>query len=210
MLKPFAFLPDLDKMPNVNKGAVFHYITKLNRAEIAFRYVTNSKLRKAINLVPWLASQLKDKTLDYEATLLKGKEDAKVKTALSKFRNGGYLTYIPDDEQYKMTEYWATAVETYTSRKGDCDDGAVLLYVVLRKAGVPMDRLYVVAGDVVGGGHCYVVYIAENGLEYAIDWCYWPLESLAMSKPYRANPNYFNGEKEWVRFNEEGNYNVKK
>ena len=74
---------------------------------------------------------------------------------------------------------------------------------------MPDYQVYVVAGDVVGGGHCYVTYLSDNGIEYPVDWCYWFSESIRFKIPYSSREEYYYGEKEWFRFNSSGSYKLK-
>jgi len=55
------------------------------------------------------------------------------------------VTYVTDPEQYRRADYWATPMETLKSKKGDCEDFAILKYFALRHLGVPADKMFVVA-----------------------------------------------------------------
>lgn len=95
-------------------------------------------------------------------------------------------TYTGDKVKWRMPDYWQPADLTHSLRTGDCEDGAALIYVLARKAGVPMERLYFVAGDVLGGGHAWVWYFP---VEYplnpvALDWCYWFEKGAMGSRPF--------------------------
>jgi len=85
------------------------------------------------------------------------------------------ISYTSDDKQYKIGEYWATANETLRSKEGDCEDGAILIYVLCRLKGIPANRLWIMAGDVQGGGHSWVAYKPKNYPlnPVFLDWCYW-------------------------------------
>jgi hypothetical protein len=113
------------------------------------------------------------------------------------------LTYVGDQSIWDIGEKWQTAQETATRwyiwdstdnnklffvgegltppskyvnafRAGDCEDGAILMYVLCRLKGIPANRLYLCAGDVIGGGHCWLSY---KPIKYPLnsvflDWCY--------------------------------------
>ena len=92
------------------------------------------------------------------------------------------IKYIPDNLQWKLPEYWQTPQETLTLRKGDCEDGALLICALARYKGVPSNRVVIFAGDVYDatsitkkGGHCWCGYRAtEYPLNWCfMDWCYW-------------------------------------
>lgn len=84
-----------------------------------------------------------------------------------------YMTYISDKTVWKVPEYWQNVEETIKKRTGDCEDGAILILTLCRLAGIPSNRIFLRCGDVVGGGHAYVVYRANNGKLYTLDWCYY-------------------------------------
>ena len=55
------------------------------------------------------------------------------------------VTYVTDPEQYHRADYWATPMETLSSKKGDCEDFAILKYFALRHLNVPANDMFVVA-----------------------------------------------------------------
>ena len=85
------------------------------------------------------------------------------------------IKYVGDMTQWKTPEYWQSPVETIGLRTGDCEDGAILMYALCRLSGIPANRLMLLAGDVVGGGHCYLAYRPQiNPIAFTfLDWCYW-------------------------------------
>ncbi len=85
------------------------------------------------------------------------------------------IKYISDSVQYKTSEYWAGPGETMASKKGDCEDGAILIYCLCRAADVPANQIFINAGVVQGGGHAWVRYISQNYpyVQFYLDWCYW-------------------------------------
>lgn len=112
------------------------------------------------------------------------------------------IVYTKDDVTWKVSEKWQTPSETWELKTGDCEDGAVLIYSLLKYIDISDNRLRIVAGDVVGGGHCYLVWLSnEDGLEYVVDWCYWYNVSVKFSSPYHELTNYYNGTREWFSFN---------
>jgi len=60
------------------------------------------------------------------------------------------VTYTSDMETSGMREYWASPLETINSKKGDCEDFAILKYYAMRYLDVPADRLYIVGVGVHG------------------------------------------------------------
>jgi len=88
------------------------------------------------------------------------------------------ITYDTDDNMYAQPEFWQHPEITHQMRKGDCEDGALLLASLLRVAGIPAYRVKVCAGWVKSKkgteGHAYVIYLADDNKWYTLDWCYWP------------------------------------
>ena len=84
------------------------------------------------------------------------------------------IEYVSDINQYKQVEYWAPALDTLLNKKGDCEDGAVLIYCLAKLSGIPTNQLQIVAGSVDGGSHCWVRYVSEKYPynSFYIDWCY--------------------------------------
>lgn len=117
----------------------------------------------------------------------------------------GNITYIPDKTQYKNNEYWAFGYETLASKRGDCEDGAILLYEILRKNGLPAWKIRLSVGYVkVNGknvGHAYVTYYCEEANKWvALDWCYWPSTlNINLRPSYNDMPKYLGV---WFSFNE--------
>ena len=90
-----------------------------------------------------------------------------------------YVNYVGDEVQFKRPETWMFAFETWKRRRGDCEDGAILLANMMLKSGIPYWRIRLNAGDVEGGGHCWVTYLREEDDKwYILDWCYWPEDSV--------------------------------
>lgn len=129
-------------------------------------YVMNSDYRKAVNVKTWIKEQQIPSILETELC------DAIVLNELKiTIRN---LEYAGDKKSWKILEYWQTIFETQLRKTGDCEDGAVLLYTNLRMKGVPANRLLLMCGDVVGGGHCWLAYRPDDyPLNWVfLDWCY--------------------------------------
>lgn len=131
------------------------------------------------DVVSWLNSAYEaDKVLCYQivkANGLKGStHDISVRRCLDFVKRR--IEYTSDTIQYKKLEYWATPDETWKSKKGDCEDGAILIYCLARACDVPLDRLFIGAGDVQGGGHAWVMYKSNRFpfVWYFLDWCFYP------------------------------------
>jgi hypothetical protein len=108
--------------------------------------------------------------------------------------------YTSDTSQFKDDETWLFAFETSNLKKGDCEDGAIYLANILLSNGVPYWRIRLNAGDVQGGGHCWVTYLRESDNKWIVlDWCYWPDESIEMNLLWDAAEKYFDI---WFSFNQ--------
>lgn len=196
----------LKKMPNVNRDELFTGVQKLGFLRSWIYYVVDRNYRKSVSVRDWYVDWIAKG--EFVAPQFDANLSQKDKCLLALAWVKSQVTYTGDTEQWGVIEKWSLPTETLATRKGDCEDGAILLAEVLRQNGIPSNQLYIVAGDVVGGGHCYVVWVSDDDLlEYALDWCYWSRDSLV--KPYALNANYFKGSREWFRFNWDGSY-VKK
>lgn len=195
----------LDQMPRVrdNKEVLFEGISKLNWFDTIIYYVIDSDARKAVNLKNWYGNWAANHTPLELPTFGHHHSDV-VALECTKWV-ARTIKYTGDTELWRMKEKWMLPDETLRLKKGDCEDGAILLYYLLRYHGFSDHQVRVVAGDVRGGGHAYVSYISEQtGVEYVLDWCYWPSDSLVV--PYGLNDNYFRGQREWFSFNRGGAY----
>lgn len=101
------------------------------------------------------------------------------------------IKYERDSKVWKLNERWQTPEETAKLRTGDCEDGAILMYALARKKGIPTNRLMIFAGSVVGGGHAWLGYKPTSyPLNWAfMDWCYWADQRMYDTR----NLYYING-----------------
>jgi predicted transglutaminase-like cysteine proteinase len=111
------------------------------------------------------------------------------------------VTYVDDKKEYGYEEYWAYAFQTLKRKKGDCEDGAILLANIMVKSGIPYWKVRLSAGSVKGGGHCYLTYYCESKDMWVIlDWCYWPNQlAIADRKNYKDETNYLDVWFSWNR-----------
>jgi predicted transglutaminase-like cysteine proteinase len=173
------------------------------------KYALNWKYKSTkVNLVKWLNDnkELPEKAAEFVKDLKKVRSnDAKVRQILC-FVNK-HIHYLGDIKRWKVQEYWQTPKETMTYLTGDCEDGSLLIYLMCHEAGIPDDDLWLTCGNVVGGGHAYVIYRSEEDLlEYPIDWCYWFDKSKRMQEAYFWRDEYYQGSREWFRFNLSDSY----
>ena len=113
------------------------------------------------------------------------------------------MTYVGDDA-IGCPEYWLFPAESLQMRRGDCEDGAILMASLMLNAGVDPWRVRVSASDVVGGGHAYVTYCRETDNEFVVlDWCYEADQQIApKDKPLlRDKASYYGGDRTWFSWN---------
>lgn len=95
-------------------------------------------------------------------------------------------------------EFWQYGYETYLSRVGDCEDGAILMANIMYNSGVPYWRIRLNIGKVKGGYHAWLTYLKEEDNEwYVMDWCYWPRESDGLKLKWKDAENYFTTDASW-------------
>ena len=150
-------------------------------------YVIDSKFRKSVKLISWIRTHVNESLKDdfFMETIKK-----EVKTGVSDDVTMlnclkwvcDKVQYIGDYKQWSMQERWQTPLETFYNKKGDCEDGSILLYAIARAKGVIADKMFLWCGEVRStpvaplGGHCSFLY---KPLEYPLnfvwlDWCYYP------------------------------------
>lgn len=119
------------------------------------------------------------------------------------------VKYTPDKTVYGFNEYWAYPYQTLKRRKGDCDDGAILLANMMVANGIPYWKVRINAGDVydkkgnLAGGHAYVTYYCDKAKRWVcMDWCYYPNDTMPWAREdYKNSRMYGNGEV-WFSFNQ--------
>ncbi|MGI9537009.1 MAG: transglutaminase-like cysteine peptidase [Desulfocapsaceae bacterium] len=74
-----------------------------------------------------------------------------------------HLPWIADENHWKTSDYWATPLETITTFGGDCEDIALVKWVILRNLGLSADNLalaYVKIKET-GEDHMVLLYVAK-------------------------------------------------
>lgn len=111
------------------------------------------------------------------------------------------ISYVSDPEQWSKPDNWSFANDTLKTKIGDCEDGAILLYHILRNSGIPSWRIRLNAGLVKGGGHAYITYCKESNNQWVIlDWCYWFKESKNLYNYWHKASKYYGL---WFSWNED-------
>lgn len=142
-------------------------------------YIIDSKYRKSVGLVSWIKEQVTNPVKEVQEYADKipiqpeDNYDTRMLKILRYVRSN--FQYISDTAVWGMSEHWNTGIQSVSLGKGDCEDGAILMYILARLHGIPANHLMLFAGDVDGGGHCWLGY---RPLYYPInfvfmDWCYW-------------------------------------
>jgi len=123
--------------------------------------------------------------------------------------------YVSDEKVFGLQEYWAFSFESLDRKQGDCDDGAILLYDILRANGIPAWRLRLACGLAINpwngnvDGHCYLTYYSIKEDKWiALDWCYLPnMNKISEQDSYNNISHYGDV---WFSFNEEYSWGNKK
>lgn len=149
-------------------------------------YVLDSRYRKGTYLRDWLNDQVKNPTPELLALAASiprvPTNDELIVLVLQRVK--GLLTYLSDNVNpyHAASDYWQTAQETMTTQRGDCEDGAILIYLLARLCGISSNQLMLWAGSVIDpaspgktAGHCCLLYRPANyPLNWCfMDWCYW-------------------------------------
>lgn len=164
----------LDKAPEA-----FQYLSEGYFQQFV-SYILHSDYRKSTELTGWLRVQLRQAEQDEEVQRVLTQiptvqdSDAQALAVLRWVKQN--IAYKGDETVWKMPEYWQTYSETLSTRSGDCEDGAVLIYILCRLKGIEANRMLLFAGSVYGGGHAWIGYRPSHyPLNWSfLDWCYWP------------------------------------
>ena len=102
------------------------------------------------------------------------------------------LTYVGDQQNYMMADYWADPWTVWDKKKDDCDGYAVLIMALMKLAGVPEWRRRIVVGTVATGeAHAYVAYLTEeNNLWCAVEGSYYAEDAKAKFNDLGINHNF--------------------
>lgn len=199
------------KLPKIfaQRLEIQQHLRKVSWLDRIVYYWLDRNVAKSVELSSWINKQLDDPVVETLSSQLDGlkymNNFERVKGVLRFVQNN--IVYKSDSDVWKVREKWQTPSETWNLKTGDCEDGAILIYCLLRKLGVPEIQLHIVCGNVIGGGHCWVNWLSdEDGLEYPVDWCYWFNQSVKFNEPYVSRIEYNYGLMEWFRFNSSGGY----
>jgi predicted transglutaminase-like cysteine proteinase len=74
-----------------------------------------------------------------------------------------HLPWIADAAHWKESDYWATPLETITTFGGDCEDIALVKWVILRNLGISSDNLALAYVKIkqTGEDHMVLLYVAK-------------------------------------------------
>lgn len=153
-----------------------------NSVTKVIRYIIDSKFRTSVALQHWAEAFVSgaDPHIIKKAESLIGTTHDRTMINILKYVRS-IVTYTPDSKQWNMSEYWQVPEKTYAEGKGDCEDGAILIYTLGILAGVPESRLKIMCGWVKTtggkGGHAWCAYKPDQyPLNWVfLDWCYWYL-----------------------------------
>lgn len=147
------------------------------------------------------------KTQGISAKFIGKTDDEKALEALKYVRAN--TKYTSDKDVTKYDEHWNFCFETMSAKKGDCEDGSILLANLMLAAGIPYYKINVRAGWVKSGkgkaGHAYVTYYCEEtGNDVVLDWCYWySIIPIKKRKDIKDESNYL---KSWFVFDQRYTY----
>lgn len=136
---------------------------------------------------PWSAIVASARNLDRAAQV----------SAVNSWVNGR-IDYVEDARQYGAVDYWASAAQSLTRGRGDCEDYAIAKMQILRALGVSADSMYlVIARDLVRRIDHAVLAVALNGDLMVLDNETNRILSSAELKDYKPLLS-FNTTKRWT------------
>lgn len=164
------------------------------------------KIAKLSNISDWLAMQYESNEIQPLKSLVEDSgwwdmyNDEKIVRILRWVHDN--IEYVTDKDHYGIDEYWGTAFEVFTTRMGDCEDHAVLIYILARLAGVPDTNIRLVAGNVIAPdgkmfGHSYIIYKSDTDTNILNDnWkiidstAYYDSKWVPQRKYYKDDKRY--------------------
>jgi len=107
------------------------------------------------------------------------------------------ISYIEDLGKHQTYDWEVEDTHNFFFKNGictsQCEDGSILLLVLASIAGIPHNRIRLQWGKVVGGGHAYIIYNDDIGLEKVLDWCYWYTSIIIRCRKwFGLEKNYIN------------------
>lgn len=167
----------------------------------AIYWVIDWRKPNRVSVREFIREQIADAFKRQDLPKFTGTQDEKMLKILKWVKDN--ITYVPDKKQFNTPDYWTPIDTLLKTRKGDCEDGAILIYAIAYVNGVNPLQLEFVCGDVKGGGHAWIEYAPDEFYDYTndtmkwftIDWCYW-----YDSKPFKDRvPKSDNYYKDWFR-----------
>ncbi len=108
------------------------------------------------------------------------------------------ITYAEDREQWASRDYWATASETLTSGRGDCEDLAILKYQLLIALGVDREDMFLtLARDLVRNADHALLVVRSGDRFVMLDNATDAVLPADRSYDYRPTLS-FNSESAWL------------
>ena len=148
-----AFMEKFGQIVYNRQNEIFETRLKPTNAN-PFNFLLDWRVRKAVNLKNWLAEQINEplaKTLVDEQHFL---NYASLDDRITKIQQYVMLLgkYVGDQEEWGTPEHWSSLQEFADKGfKGDCEDGAVAIFILARTAGIPENKIKVVTGNVWDG-----------------------------------------------------------
>ena len=150
-------------------------------------YMIDSQTRERVDVSKFLNNQITDKEsleilirIRDNNNLMRYTKDIRAMKIRDFVQN--FLTYQDDMSRYNSVEHWASIKEILEKLVGDCEDGAILIYCLMRISGFNENEVQLITGYVINPfdnkkvGHCWINYISDKYpyVNYFLDWCYYP------------------------------------
>jgi hypothetical protein len=191
-----------DKGMVQNNPSIFEHIESKSLPQIVW-WVIDWRFRKSTYLSGWLKGFVDNppqSLIDIAKTIPDSKEPDHIVTDCLRWVQQN-IKYESDKAKWDVDEVWDSPTDVlenwYIKQNGklklvgigsekpkdypqayrcaDCESGALIIYLLCVLKGIQPNRLLIMCGDVLGGGHAYVGYKpTEYPLNWTfLDWCYW-------------------------------------
>lgn len=183
-------MPILPQMP-LASAAALDEDSFLATERIAIRQTNFTQSWDRVSQAPLPAAQVRRVVQAEEASGVDQLE------AVNRWVNRAII-YTEDRENWSSRDYWATAEETMRSRRGDCEDIAIVKYQMLLSLGLRPEDLYLsLVRDLARNADHAVLVVRSEGRFYLLDNALDAVLPANQSYDYRPTLS-FNNQSAWI------------
>ncbi len=100
-----------------------------------------------------------DRIVLYERLINRLRNESDFKKILEVNRFVNQMRWVSDEYAWGEEDYWASPLEFFAKRMGDCEDYVISKYFALRRAGISDEKLYFTYTQVIGYDKVHMVLV---------------------------------------------------